>query len=80
MVPLKCTNLLVYQYSIITLSNKTNQKTFKHSLSLIYVIKSLSKCYPSNTKFTNLSLTIFQFKVKNDYMTNFNLSCNQKHF
>lgn len=77
MLPLKCTNLLVYQYSIITLSNKINQKTFKHSLSLIYVMKSLSKCYPSNTKFTNLSLTIFQFKVKNDYMTNFKFRLNK---
>lgn len=77
MLPLKCTNLLVYQYSIITLSNKINQKKFKHSLSLIYVIKSLSKCYPSNTKFTNLSLTIFQFKVKNDYMTNFKFRLNK---
>lgn len=40
-------------------------------------MKSLSKCYPSNTKFTNLSLTIFQFKVKNDYMTNFKFRLNK---
>lgn len=76
MVPLKCTNLLVYQYSNITLTNKTNQK-HSNIVSLIYVIKSLSKCYPSNTKFTNLSLTIFQFKVKNDYMTNFKFRLNK---